>query len=547
MVHEARPHPHAKPVSIRPLAGAPMEGSSAFLMHSIVLATRLYHVAAILPEWAEGRPPAYTSPHREWPRPSVKPRPWRESMTVTVFTRLASPTKTPIRLRDPNAPGETTTSWPTDNRRGHAKRGEQMIDDTQLDPELKVWPPAAAIRKNPWDFYAKVRARSTVYRYPDPHPGSGRAVFLATGWNAVKRILTGDDFDSNIAEAMPEMAVHATRPYPDVPSRYGPSSVTFTAGEEHVVKRSWAEMLFEKERLATFEPIIRRVTDRLIDGFIADGTVNITDRLAEALPLEVLTIIMGLPAEDAGRLRHWTESILSVGLNPISSERDFEGATRALREVSEYALQQCLLRVAEPRDDYLSEVIQAQIARDGEFDQNAMVLHVRTMYLVAFHTTAAVIAAGIARLATMPEAQAQLRVDPHRIRRFVEETVRLDAPLQWQARVALTDAEVDGTDVPAGSIVFVAFAAANADPAKFAEPREFHADRRDIAHHLGFGAGEHRCAGAPLARLYAQAAFERLLDRTRNLRLDESASDLEPLPGFNFRIPTRVQVTFDKA
>ena len=49
---------------------------------------------------------------------------------------------------------------------------------------------------------------------------------------------------------------------------------------------------------------------------------------------------------------------------------------------------------------------------------------------------------------------------------------------------------------------------------------------------MAFGFGPHFCAGAELARLEARIAFEELLGRLVNFRLDVQNSDLSHLPSF---------------
>jgi cytochrome P450 len=60
---------------------------------------------------------------------------------------------------------------------------------------------------------------------------------------------------------------------------------------------------------------------------------------------------------------------------------------------------------------------------------------------------------------------------------------------------------------------------ANRDPRHFGDPDEFRVDRANARHHVPFGHGIHTCAGAPLARAEARVSLERLLDRTRDIRV----------------------------
>ena len=79
---------------------------------------------------------------------------------------------------------------------------------------------------------------------------------------------------------------------------------------------------------------------------------------------------------------------------------------------------------------------------------------------------------------------------------------------------------IDGFSFPKGAEINFVVAAANHDPAVFAQP-----DTLDIARkpnpHLAFGSGIHYCLGAPLARLEAQIAFATLLRRFSRLTLLE--------------------------
>ena len=93
-----------------------------------------------------------------------------------------------------------------------------------------------------------------------------------------------------------------------------------------------------------------------------------------------------------------------------------------------------------------------------------------------------------------------VRDNPDLIPRTVEEVQRLQGAVQFfPSRWATADIEIGGTRIPAGSAVFLVWAAANRDPRQFENPDRFDPMRTDNEH-LGFGSGIHllwRPAGPP--------------------------------------------------
>lgn len=85
---------------------------------------------------------------------------------------------------------------------------------------------------------------------------------------------------------------------------------------------------------------------------------------------------------------------------------------------------------------------------------------------------------------------------------------------------------MDEVEIPAGEFVLISFLAANRDPRQFPDPDRFDTTRGTGGGHLAFGQGIHYCVGAPLARLEAQVAIGRLLDRFGTIELDGDPADL---------------------
>lgn len=103
----------------------------------------------------------------------------------------------------------------------------------------------------------------------------------------------------------------------------------------------------------------------------------------------------------------------------------------------------------------------------------------------------------------------------------LHEALRLCPPGAGVTRVAVTDIEVDGKRVEAGSLLMVGIYALHRDPALWERPLEFDPDRfgaehsknRDRWQYLPFGAGQRSCIGDHFAMLNATLTLATIVRR----------------------------------
>jgi cytochrome P450 len=121
-------------------------------------------------------------------------------------------------------------------------------------------------------------------------------------------------------------------------------------------------------------------------------------------------------------------------------------------------------------------------------------------------------------LASHPDQWALLRQDPSWIPAAINESLRLESPIQIFSRYVTRDVEVDGVQLPAGSRAMILYGSANRDERKWTEPERFDI-RRKAGDHLAFGHGEHMCLGILLARLEIRALLTALARRAERIEL----------------------------
>src|SRR4029077_14334636 len=132
------------------------------------------------------------------------------------------------------------------------------------------------------------------------------------------------------------------------------------------------------------------------------------------------------------------------------------------------------------------------------------------------------LAVALKHLAEQPALQEELRGHREGIPEFIEEALRMESPVKTDFRLARRTASIGDVEVKAGTPVMLLNGAANRDPRRFECPHDFKIDRENALNHIAFGRGVHSCPGGPLARAEGRVSLERILDRTRNIRLSES-------------------------
>ncbi|MGW2888791.1 cytochrome P450 [Streptomyces griseoruber] len=295
---------------------------------------------------------------------------------------------------------------------------------------------------------------------------------------------------------------------------------------EHTGRRRLAARAFTSRRIAPFEPQIRATSTELIEGLRGHDEVDFVADFAVKLPIAVIATVLGVPEADTAEMRRLSEKVLAF----LTYSPDLQGFIQACEEFG--ALLAPALKAAAGVEE--ETTILHTIAASG-LDAEDATRFVLELLFAGNVTTADAISSSVRLLAEDPLLADRLRQDPSRLAPFLEESLRLESPVQGLYRTATRDTELSGTPIPAGARLLVSFGAGNRD-AKLAErPDELDVDRVSPHAHLAFGRGEHTCLGHALARVEARTAVEVLLHSVRGFELAVAPEQLDYQPGLNVR------------
>lgn len=263
------------------------------------------------------------------------------------------------------------------------------------------------------------------------------------------------------------------------------------------------------------EPVMRAMVAELLDKIPSGEPIDFVRAFARPLPVLVALDLMCLPASDAPFL----EAIVGDLHREVASGVP-TGASDRLKAFAESVLERRRAEDLKGDEDLVASILHGT-AFGRPLTAEEQMSMVRLVLVGGFDTTSSTLAAMMHWLATAPEEAARLRADPSLIDLASEELVRFSSPSTYLRREVTQDVELGGTHLKPGTSVLIAFGSANRDPAKFACPDAVVADRKPNPH-VGFGAGRHRCIGSFIAKAELRIAFEEILARFDDFRVDET-------------------------
>lgn len=383
-----------------------------------------------------------------------------------------------------------------------------------------------AIVQNPYPTYTYLREHDPVHwnpmfncymltKFDDVHMAFfDHQRFSSDIWSRVPETIgfTGEDESSQqLRQIIPFMAYNLQGM--DPPS--------------HTRQRALMTKTFTPRMIESFRPTVQKLVDELIDAQLAQGQMDLVKNLAYPLPSNVILDLLGIPRSgrpyiqaSAEAINEFVATLLFTG--PVVWPRLAE----VFADVKAYLKQLIAQRRAEPSNDLLSKMVQAEEGGDT-LSEDEIIIATNFLLFAGHETTANLIGVGMYHLLQHPDQMEELRADPSSIPTAVEELLRYVSPVHTLARRTLQEVTIRGVTIPQDASMYLLVGAANRDPEKFADPETLDIHRAPTRT-LGFGYGIHYCLGAALARVESQVAFETILRRLPTLKMLVETPEFRP-------------------
>jgi len=389
-----------------------------------------------------------------------------------------------------------------------------------------------AFKQNPFPTLERMRELGPVIRIRFPLFGK---VWLATTYEAVNELLrdhhrfvqsptaAGNRWMGTIVRCLPR----TLKPLA--------TNMLLRDPPDHRRLRSLVEQAFQRQSIEALRPRLEALADEALDRLAAEAAhspdgVDLLAHFARPFPLAVICELLGLPPEDRPNFIRWA-SRFATSTNIVGILRGlFSGVSKMMQYVREEFRRQ----TRRPRGGLMAALIEAEEAGD-RLSEDELVAMVFLLLAAGHETTLHQIAASVLALLDHPQQLAELTADWSLADSAAQELLRYISFAQiTKPRYARADTEFYGRPIRRGQMIFACLAAANSDPAVFANPEQLDIHRQPNRH-VAFGTGIHVCLGAKLARVETAIALERLFTRFPRVHLAVPRTEIR----YSSRIGTR--------
>jgi len=389
---------------------------------------------------------------------------------------------------------------------------------------------------DPYRTLAELRSSEPVFFAP------AIGSWVVTRFDTVKAVLRDTErYSARIAsDPLTPLCPHALAVIADSGFNVPPLLVN-NDPPTHPHYRAFFGAPLQRERMQALKPFIQETIDGYLDRLLAGpNPADLVAGLTWDVPALVLFRLLGVPAADVQKVKDWASSRVVLTWGRPTEDEQVALCTGAV-DYYHYAHALVQSKVHTLGDDYISDLIRA---RNGDDSQATLheIAAICFNLLFAGHETTSSAAANLFKAVLADRALwSALCAGEQAPAPVIEESLRLDPPVQSWRRQAKEQVVLDGVTIPAGGRLLLMFAAANRDPAQFQDPDSLCPGRRNALQQVSFGAGAHFCLGAPLARLELQTMLERVTARLPGLQLVHG-QDLPYTPNTSFRALRRLMV-----
>ena len=290
-----------------------------------------------------------------------------------------------------------------------------------------------------------------------------------------------------------------------------------SAGERHRKLRLTITKPLLPGALKEHREMLKALIGSRLDAIVDKGEIDAVTAIAQHLPLQAISYLVGLPDEGRAKMLRWASASFNSagpldrgGAMDSQLVEDFE----SLKEAQAYFL---AFNPAHLRPGSWVDML-FQAVKAGALEPEEARAAMSAFVLPSLDTTIYAKGNLLYNLGRHPDQWSLLRNNPKLISSAVLEGVRFSATVRWFARVAARDYQIEENVIPEGGRVMLLYGSANRDERHYPDPDRFDVTRNPTDQ-LGWGNGPHICGGMHLAKLEMEVLLEAMIERVARIEV----------------------------
>jgi len=378
--------------------------------------------------------------------------------------------------------------------------------------------------ENRYELYERLRNDAPVFWHEEMQS------WFITRYEDVSKNLLGDKFISSnvIPNKMSNLAEGEDQHFKDIIDIIK-TWMVYNDRPVHSQLKGYMNRAFLVNEIDLIAPEIQKIVSSIVDKVLEKNisSFDFVKEIAHPIPAMVLCKMLGIPGEEVDRFIKWSDDIAlfmqDFVVSHVPSKEISEQVRGSVREIWTYLSDAIAERRKEKKNDLLSRLISETPGEDGELTDDQLIA--QTMHLIfgGHKIPQFVLSNTLHLLFKNQDVLEMLKNDMSLLPKVLDETMRLEGPIQYIVRHASNDIELHGQQIKKNDSVYFFLASAGRDERVFANP-----DKMDISRtgfrHVAFGGGYHTCIAAAFARVEIMEILKEVITRFPTI---DSLYDLE--------------------
>jgi cytochrome P450 len=238
------------------------------------------------------------------------------------------------------------------------------------------------------------------------------------------------------------------------------------------------------------------LVDRAVDRAARAGGCDFATDIATELPAGALMVIMGIDHREAHELIGLTRRMVGFRDEVFVDTGGEERLRLAWLQAEIF--------------EFFADVLRERRARPGDDFVSLLFYNCMNLAVGGNETSSYTACSGVQAFAENTDQHELLLRNPDLLPSAIEEALRWSSTNAYVQRVAKKDVTRGAVQIRQGDLLTLWNVSANRDESQFPRPETFDITRNPNRH-LSYGAGIHRCIGAPVAQAELERLFRRVL------------------------------------